>query len=214
MTVKILLADDHKMFREGLRSLLEKDSDFSVIAEADNGSDTIRLAENLSPDVIIMDISMLGLNGIEATKEISINSPQIKIVILSMHSDKRFVIEALKAGASGYILKDSAFEELTECIKQVINNKTFLSGKINEIVIQDYLKLKKEKNSPSYLLSPRELEVLHFIVDGKTTKQIASQLFVSTKTIETHRKQIMDKLDIHTLPELTRFAIREGIISP
>ncbi len=211
MKIKILLSDDHKLFRQGLRTLLEKQSDMTVTGEADNGISTIELSEKLLPDVILMDISMPDMNGIEATKRIVSNNPAIKIIALSMHSDKRFITEMLKSGASGYLLKDSAFEELSIAIRTVMKNQSYLSSTITDIVIRDYINIKNKENSAFTLLSSREREVLQLLSEGKTTKEIALCLQVSNKTIETHRKQIMDKLNIYSMAELTKYAIREGI---
>lgn len=210
--MKILLADDHKIFREGLKNLFDKFPDMKVIAEANNGADTVKLAEELLPDLIIMDISMPVLNGIEATRSILEKNPKIKIVILSMHSDRRFVKESLKAGAVGYMLKDSAFEELNFAIRSIMQNQTYLSPQITDFLIKDYLKnMEKEESNVFNILTVREREVLQFLAEGVSTKQIASNLNLSAKTVETHRKQIMDKLNIHSIAELTKYAIREGI---
>jgi DNA-binding NarL/FixJ family response regulator len=211
MEIKILLADDHKLFRQGLRTLLEKQPDMKIIAEADDGFATVELSGKFSPDVIIMDISMPNMNGIEATRKIISQNPSARIIALSMHSDKRYVIEILKNGALGYLLKDAAFEELVHAIRTVIRNQTYLSSTITSIVIKDFIGMNKKEDSVFTLLSSREREVLQLLSEGKTTKQIAIQLQVSSKTIETHRKQIMDKLNIYSLAELTKYAIREGI---
>ncbi|MEQ8225742.1 MAG: response regulator transcription factor, partial [Candidatus Eremiobacterota bacterium] len=185
MKIKILLSDDHKLFRQGLRTLLEKQSDMTVTGEADNGISTVELSEKLLPDVILMDISMPDMNGIEATKRIISNNPAIKIIALSMHSDKRFITEMLKSGASGYLLKDSAFEELSLAIRTVMKNQNYLSSTITDIVIRDYINIKNKENSAFTLLSSREREVLQLLSEGKTTKEIALCLQVSSKTIET-----------------------------
>ncbi len=211
MEIKILLADDHKLFRQGLRTLLEKQSDMTVIGEANNGILTVELSEKLSPDVIIMDVSMPGMNGIEATRKIISHNSGSRIIALSMHADKRFITEMLKNGAYGYLLKDSAFEELSLAIRTVMRNQTYLSSAITDIVIKDYINIKNKENSVFTILSSREREVLQLLSEGKTTKEIALCLQVSSKTIETHRKQIMDKLNIYSMAELTKYAIREGI---
>jgi DNA-binding NarL/FixJ family response regulator len=214
MSVKIILADDHRIMREGLRALLEKEAGIEVIAEAENGRTTVELSRELNPDVVVIDIGMPDLNGIDATRQIVSESSSVKVIALSMHSDKKFVREMLSAGASGYLLKDSAFEELGTALATVINNKTYLSPKIADTVVKDYLgqiETKESKVSPS--LTKREREVLQLIAEGKTTKDIASQLYVSIKTIETHRKQIMDKVGLNSVAELTKYAIREGLTS-
>ena len=214
MSVKIILADDHRIMREGLRALLEREAGIEVIAEADNGRTTVELSRELNPDIVVIDIGMPDLNGIDATRQIVSDVPAVKVIALSMHSDKKFVREMLSAGASGYLLKDSAFEELGTALTTVINNQTYLSPKIADTVVKDYLgkvELKESKVSPS--LTKREREVLQLIAEGKTTKDIASHLYVSIKTIETHRKQIMDKVGLNSVAELTKYAIREGLTS-
>ncbi|MGD1047343.1 MAG: response regulator transcription factor [Candidatus Krumholzibacteriaceae bacterium] len=212
MPVTILIADDHRLFRDGLRTLLEGQKDLSVIAEATDGAETVAVAAELNPDIVLMDISMPGLNGIEATRRILSESARPKIIMLSMHSDRRFVLESLKAGAAAYILKDCAFEELLLAIKAVRGNKMYLSSRINDSVIKDYIAVAKSVPGSAFsILSAREREVLQLLAEGKTTKETAARLRVSVKTIETHRKQIMDKLDIHSVAELTKYAIREGL---
>ena len=214
MTTRIILADDHGIMREGLRALLEKQSGIEVIAEADNGRTTVELSRELKPDVVIIDIAMPDLNGIEAARQIVAESPGVKVIALSMHSDRKFVREMLSAGASGYMLKDSAFEELDKAVSTVNDNKTYLSPGIAETVVKDYLgKIVTDNSAASIALTNREREVLQLFAEGKTTKQISSLLFVSIKTIETHRKQIMDKLGLNSIAELTKYAIREGLTS-
>ena len=214
MNIKIILADDHKMLRSGLRNLLDKEMGLEVIGEAENGRDTVKLAVKLLPDVVIMDIGMPELNGIEATKQIITGSKETKVIALSMYSDKQFVTGMFKAGASAYLLKDSAFEELVDAINTVVDNRVYIGKEITGIVVKELLgALSKEDLYTSEKLSDRENEVLQLIVEGKSTKSIANKLNVSIKTIETHRKHIMDKLDIRTVPELTKYAIRTGITS-
>ncbi|HNQ45786.1 MAG TPA: response regulator transcription factor [Syntrophorhabdus sp.] len=214
MRTKIILADDHKIIREGLRSLLEKQDDMEVIAEADNGLTTVNLVQKLHPDVVIMDIGMPEMNGIDATTKITTEFKGVQVIALSMHSDRRFVMQMLKAGATGYLLKDSAFEELVTAIHTVMRRQHYLSQKITDVIVEEYLQnLPKNETNVFTVLTPREREVLQLIAEGKSTKQIASVLNVSVKTIETHRQQIMDKLNIHSVAELTKYAIREGITS-
>jgi DNA-binding NarL/FixJ family response regulator len=214
MSIKILIADDQKIFREGLRALIEKQPGMEVIGEVENGRKAIQLVQELLPDLIIMDIAMPDLNGIEATRQIVAKIPNVKVIALSMHSDKRFVVEMLKAGASGYLLKDCAFEELAHAIRAVRVNKTYLSTEIADIMIKDYVRLfPKTELLISSILTPRQREVLQLLSEGKTTSQIAQDLQVSVKTVETYRQQIMDKLDIHSIAELTKYAIREGLTS-
>jgi two-component system response regulator NreC len=214
MNTRILLADDHKITRQGLRSLLEKQSDMEVIAEAQDGRTAERLVEELHPDVVIMDISMPDLNGMEATRWIVSKFPDVKIIALSMHSDATFVTEMLRSGAAGYLLKDCAFEELSRAIRTVMDDKTYLSPSISGVVVEDYLhRLSKADFSDSDVLSDREREVLQLMAEGNSTKQIAKKLHISVKTVETHRRQIMNKLDIHTVAELTKYAVRKGLTS-
>ena len=214
MSVRIILADDHKIMREGLRALLAKQKEIEVIAEADSGRGVIELCSQLHPDVVVIDISMPDLNGIDAARQITRQAPDIKVIALSMHSDKKYVKEMLAAGASGYLLKDAAFEELGMAIATVLKNKTYLSPQITDTVVKDYVNENVPHNSiASTALSAREREVLQLIAEGKSTRDIAAKLYVSVKTIETHRKQIMDKLGLNSIAELTKYAIREGLTS-
>ncbi len=215
MTKKILIADDHKIFREGLKSLLEKIPGLSVTGEASDGFEAVSLAEKLMPDLVIMDITMPGLNGIEASRKIHQLFPECRIIALSMHSEQRFVTELLKAGVKGYVLKDAAFEELHIAIVNVLRNLTYLSPAITDIVVREFVGQRSEtvEKSVFMVLTAREREILQMITEGRTTKEIAARLKISTKTVETHRKQIMDKLQIHTVAELTKYAIREGLTS-
>lgn len=210
--IEIVLADDHKLFRDGLRTLIEKDAHMTVVGEADDGLKAIDMAHELKPDIIIMDISMPELNGVEATRRILGENHDIKILILSMHSDRRFVLETLKSGASGYLLKDSSFTELTEAIRSVASGKVYLSTQISKNIISDYVRIAKQSESSAFtLLSAREREVLQLLAEGKSNREVAEPLNISMKTVESHRKNIMEKLNIHTIAELTKYAIREGI---
>lgn len=214
MSIRILLADDHKIVRDGLCSLLEKEEGMEVIAEADTGRAAVRLAAELAPEVVLMDIAMPELNGIEAARQIIAAVPGCKVIALSMHADKRYVMEMLKAGASGYLLKDSAFEELARAIRTALDNRTYLSPQVSELVIGDYVQqLQKGNGSAFSVLSPREREVLQLLAEGNSTAQIAVGLHVSVKTVETYRQHIMEKLNIRNIAELTKYAIREGITS-
>jgi two-component system response regulator NreC len=213
-TIRIILADDHRIVRQGLRILLEAEPDMEVIAEADNGRKVLRQAQELIPDVIIMDLSMPELNGIEATRQILSGAPEVKVVALSMHSDSLFVLNMIKAGASGYLLKDCALEELVKAIRTVVSHKTYLSPGVSDIVIRDFVTGWQTTNSSAFsVLSAREREVLQLMAEGKTTNQIADGLCVSVKTVEAHRKQVMTKLGIHSVAELTKYAIRQGLTS-
>jgi two-component system response regulator NreC len=215
MNIKVLIADDHQIVREGLRSMLEKETWIKVVGEAEEGRTTLRLARELTPDVIIMDVAMPDLNGIEATRQILAELPTIKVIALSMHDDRRFILNMVKAGAKGYLLKDSAFKDLVKAIRVVVANKTYLSSEITDIVVKDYLATStSQESSAFYLLSPREREVLQLIAEGMTTNQIGEHLHVSIKTVETHRAQLMAKLEVKGVAELTKYAIREGLTTP
>jgi DNA-binding NarL/FixJ family response regulator len=215
MGITVLIADDHKIMLAGLRSLLEKQADIEVIAEAENGRKAVQYATDKKPDVVVMDVSMPDLNGIEATKQIVESLPETRVIALSMHSDKRFVMGMLRAGAFGYLLKDCASQELANAIHQVAVGKKYLSPEITGVVIDDFLLgvSSEEVATATSRLSAREREVLQLIAEGWSTKQIASHLYVSVKTIETHRRQIMKKLDLHNIADLTKYAIREGLTS-
>jgi two-component system, NarL family, response regulator NreC len=213
-TIKILLADDHQIVRDGLRSLLEKQEGVQIVGEADNGRTAVELALELKPDLVIMDVTMPDLNGIEATRIILQASPRCKVIALSMHSDKRYVTRALQAGALGYLLKDCAFDELAKAIQTVLRNRIYLSSEINETVVKEYLKKTERLEQTAYsILTDRERQVVQLIAEGKTTKEIASILKISVKTVETHRQRSMNKLNIESIAGLTRFAIREGLVS-
>lgn len=212
MSTRILLADDHRIVREGLRNMIIKQPGFEIIGEAEDGLSAVKQARKLSPDVVIMDIGMPGLNGIEATRQIKSESPHIKVIALSMYAERRFVAEMLKAGASAYLLKDSAVDELFQAIRASLANKIYLSQSIADNVIKDYVEhIPRENFSPFSILSQREREVLQLLAEGKSTKEIAALLYVSVKTVETHRQNIMDKLNLRSVAELTKYAIREGL---
>ena len=214
MAMRIILADDHRIIREGLRALLDKEPDMEVIAEAEDGRTTVRLSREFKPDIVIMDITMPALNGIEATRQIVSELPDTKVIALSMHSDRKFVREMLSAGASGYLLKYSAFEELSTALHSVAHNQLYLSAKIDDQGLIDYFgKVKAEEPAASPPLSNREREVLQLLAEGKSTQQIASLLCVSGKTVASHRTQIMNKLGLTSIAELTKYAVREGLTS-
>ncbi len=214
MKVKVLLADDHKIFRDGLRTLIEKETGMEVIAEAENGRKAIKLAEKMAPNVIIMDVSMPDMNGIEATRKIVSAMPDTKVIALSMHSDRRFVLGMLEAGASGYLLKDCAFNELAAAIRQVTTGNTYLSPRIADVVVKGYLNKGGESSSDNRsLLTSREREILQLIAEGLSTKEIAAHVYLSIKTVETHRRNIMEKLDMYSIAEITKHAIREGLVT-
>lgn len=212
MTIQILLADDHKIVRDGLRSLLDKQKGMNVVGEASNGREAVRLAGELNPDVVVLDIGMPELNGIEATRQIKAQYPAVRVLVLSMQSDRRFVAQMLGVGASGYLLKDCAFGELTRAIATVAGGQTYLSPGITSQVIRDYVRrINSGRESEEHFLTPREREVIQLLAEGRTTKEVASNLQISVKTVETHRMQIMAKLDVHSIAQLTKFAIREGL---
>ena len=214
MGTRPLLCDDHGIFREGLKTLLEKRPDFQVVAQAADGPAAVAASQESAPDVVIMDISLPKLNGIEATRRILALRPEVKVIVLSMHSDRRFVREALNVGASGYLLKDSAFDELLSAVAAVLEGKTYLSPAIAHIVVEHSLGRVPPADWAAFsVLTPREREVLQLFAEGRSTKQIALHLRLSPKTVETHRMQMMKKLRIHSIAGLTRYAIQEGLVS-
>lgn len=213
--IRILLADDHIVMRRGLRMLLESRPEFSVVAEASDGRQAVEQAEALRPDVAVLDIGMPQLNGIEAAQRISNALPHIAIVILSMHSDEGYVLRALKAGAKGYLLKDSAEGDLIEAIQSVHQGKTFFSPEITRMLMDDYVReIRKRGADDSYdLLTPREREILQLVAELKTNKDIAQALHLSLYTVETHRRNLQEKLNLHSVAELILYAVRKGVIS-
>lgn len=214
MSIRILLADDHKIIREGLRAIFEKLTEVEVVAEAEDGLETVRLTKKLLPDIVIMDIGMPNMNGIDATRQIVAETKGVRVLALSTHTDTKFVMQMLGAGASGYLPKDCTCEELIAAIHAVITNQLYLSPRITDVVIREYLhNLPKREPSVFTILTAREREVLQLLAEGKTTREIASKLNVSVKTVDTHRQQLMAKLNIHSIAELTKYAIREGITS-
>jgi len=214
MSIRVILADDHTIVRHGLSKLLQQEEGMEVIAQAQDGHSTVELTRELSPDIVIMDIGMPDLNGIEATRQIVHDFPRVKVIGLSMHSGKKFVIEMLKAGASGYLLKDCALEELTAAIKTVVAGKIYLSPSITDVVVENYVRHSSEKDGSVFsVLSQREREVLQLMAEGKTTKQIARSLHISPKTVEGHRLRLMAKLNIDSVAKLTKYAIQEGLTS-
>jgi DNA-binding NarL/FixJ family response regulator len=211
--IKILITDDHRIFRLGLRALLEQESDIEVVGEAANGQEAVLQAQKCRPDVVIMDVAMPVMNGVEATNHILSIFPETKILALSMYSDRRYIINMFQAGASGYLLKDCAYEELSRAIRCVMTGKTYLPPDIAKIFIQGYQKGFISCNIAFSLLTPREREVLKLIAEGKSTAQIAQSLVISEKTVESHRFNIMNKLEVYSVAELTKFALREGLTS-
>lgn len=213
MAERILIVDDHKILRDGLRTLLEQQSGLQVVGEAADGLAAIQAAADLKPDLIVMDIAMPGLNGIEASRRILRDNPVIRIIALSMYADRKFVQECLKAGVKGYLLKESAFEELHLAIGRVMQDQLYLGSAITSLVVRDFITHESslKQGSVFQILTPREREILQLLAEGQTTKAMAGKLGISAKTVETFRKQIMEKLDLHSVAELTKFAIREGL---
>ena len=213
--LKILLADDHALMRTGLRALLERQPNLEIVGESENGRHAVDLAKTLEPDVVVMDVGMPVLNGIEATQQIVAGHPATAVIILSMHSDESYVMRALKAGARGYLLKDSAPADLLSAIQAVSQHKSFFSPKVSRILAEDYVRVLKHKGAvDSYdLLTSREREILQLIAEGKANKEVATSLNISPYTVETHRKHILEKLNLHNPAELILYAVRKGIIS-
>ena len=212
MSIKLILADDHSLIRVGLQSLIEKETDLQIIGQASDGRHTVSLVQKLKPDIVIMDISMPGLNGIEATRQIKAMGENIKIIALSVHDEALYVRRMLKAGASGYLVKHSDFNELVEAIRAVTRDQLYLSPRISNELVRDYLKHLPDDEATAFsILSEREREILQLLAEGKTKQEIAKILFLSVKTVDSHRQNIMNKLSITTLSDLIRYAIREGI---
>jgi two-component system response regulator NreC len=212
--MKILLADDHNVLRKGLRRILEEQSDLEVVGEASDGREAVSLNNLLHPDIIVMDIAMPLMNGLEATRQILQRSSDVNVLILSMYSDENYVVQVLRAGARGYLLKDTAEEDLITAVRTVAKGQPFFSPKIAKLLLGDSMqRIRTEGVSDSYdLLTPREREVLQLIAEGKSNKEAAAALFVSTTTIETHRARIMDKLDLHSTADIVLYAVRKGIV--
>ena len=213
--VRILLADDHTVMRAGLRALLERQPNLEVVGEAEDGRQSVQLASSHVPDVVVMDIAMPNLNGVEATRRMVSKQPTISVVILSMYSDESYVMRALEAGARAYLLKDSAVTDLIRAIEAVSQGKSFFSPKISRILAEEYVRALKQKGvADSYeLLTPREREILQLLAEGKTNKEVATSLNISVYTAETHHGNILQKLNLHSSAELVLYAVRKGIIS-
>lgn len=214
MGIKVIIADDHKLIRQGLCSMLDKEKDIVVVAQTGKGREAVTLVDDLKPDVVILDINMPDLNGIDAARQILNRHDDVKIIALSMNSSRRFVIGMLKAGATAYLVKQCAYEELATAIRAVANNKSYLSPQIHDVVISDYVSNpSNEEASLSSILSLREREVFQLVVEGLKSEEIADRLCVSVKTVSAHRRQIMKKLNVKNVVELTRIAVSEGLIS-
>jgi len=213
--IRVLLADDHTLMRRGLRLVVEQQPDLVVVGEAEDGRQAVALSASLKPDVVVLDIGMPNLNGIEAAKQITDGESGAAVVILSMHADETYILRALKAGASGYLLKDSAESDLVRAIRSVAEGKSFFSPAVSKVMLEDYVKkLQRTGSEDSYdLLTPREREILQLIAEGKSNKEVANLLHLSVYTVETHRANIMEKLKLKSVPELILYAVRKGIIS-
>ncbi|MFA5203800.1 MAG: response regulator transcription factor [Lentisphaeria bacterium] len=213
--MRILIADDHRLMREGLRELIKQQGRMIVVGEAENGLAAVRLACELRPDVVLMDIGMPDLNGIEATRQIRREAPEVRVVALSMHADRHFVQQMLGAGAVGYVLKGSAFEDLATAIRTVMAGRLYTSPKIGDVVLDDYVRQLNGtgRGTTASPLSDRERAVLQLLAEGRSNRVIASKLGVSVTTVDSHRKHIMDKLGLHSIAELTKYAVREGLTS-
>ena len=215
MITRILLVDDHRIMREGLMSLMANEPDLEVVGDASDGRQAVQLAKRLKPDLVVMDISMPGLSGIEATRQILDEVAQARVLALSMHSDPRFVAGALEAGAHGYMIKDCTSQELLECIRTVAGGGTYLSPQVAEVVVKGFVRRVGEETGtpPASVLTPREREVLQLLVEGHTVKAIAERIHLGVKTVETHRRNIMEKLGLKNMVDLIKYAMREGVVS-
>jgi len=213
MPIKILIANDHQLFREGLMTLLSGALNIEIVAQAENGKQTIEKAKTLSPDIILMDIGMPIINGIEATGILQTEAPKTKVIALTMHSEKHFIKGMLEAGACGYLFKNCAYDELIDAINTVYAGKKYLSDDITEFIIHDYIGKPKNKQEDDPQLSAREMEILKLIADGKTSREISELLFVSIKTIGTHKQNILNKLNMNSTADLVKYAIKKGLIS-
>ncbi len=212
MSIRVLLVDDHEMFLAGLEALLQRQQDMVVVGQVKDGMEAVKQARATKADVVVMDISMAGMNGIEATREITSKLPGVKVLCLSMHAERRFVAAALDAGASGYLLKDNSFEELVDAIHTVKCNQVYLCRRVAGTVVEAYRAQRLQGESSVFsLLTRREREVLQLLAEGRSTKEIAARLSLSLKTVGTHRGHIMEKLSIHSVAGLTKYAIREGL---
>ncbi len=212
MSIKVLIADDHQLFREGITNLLKASPDLEIVGQAENGKEAVEKTLELKPDIILMDIGMPEMSGIEATLTLKKEIPEIKIIALSMHSDKQFINGMLEAGASGYLLKNSTYNQLIEAIKSVYSGNKYLSGEVTDIVINDYLDKKQEANKREAELSERESEILLMIAEGYSTREIGEKLFISVKTVGTHKQKILEKLNLNNTAEMVKYAIKNGLI--
>jgi two-component system response regulator NreC len=212
--IRVLLAEDHTIVRKGLRALLDDETDIEVVGEAEDGRETVRQVERVCPDVVLMDITMPLLNGVEATRQIKSQHPEVQVLGLTRHENEEYIYQLLRAGASGYVVKQAAPAELVEAIRAVFEGDTFLSPSINPSMVEEYIRQAKAmvKSGPDERLTPREREVLQLVAEGRTNREIAQVLSISIKTVEHHRANLMSKLDLYSAAELTQYAIRTGVI--
>ena len=212
--IRVLLAEDHTIVRKGLRALLDDETDIEVVGEAEDGRETVRQVERVHPDVVLMDITMPLLNGVEATRQIKAQHPEVQVLGLTRHENEEYIYQLLRAGASGYVVKQAAPAELVEAIRAVSQSETYLSPSINPSVVEEYIRQAKAmvKSGPDERLTPREREVLQLVAEGRTNREIAQVLSISVKTVEHHRANLMSKLDLYSAAELTQYAIRTGVI--
>jgi len=214
MGIRLLLADDHRILREGIAALLARESDFELVGQANDGVEVLKLARELHPDLVIIDLAMPALNGMEAMRRVLIEAPNMKILCLSVHDEKQLVAAVIDAGASGYLLKDCAFEELVRAVRAVMAGQVYLSPAIASIVVEGYRAKRADAGESAFSqLTAREREIVQLLAEGHSTKDIAARLSVSSKTVGTHREHIMGKLQLHSIAQLTRYAIREGLTS-
>lgn len=213
--LRILLADDHTLMRQGLRRIVEEQENWEVVAEASNGREAVRLALELKPDIVILDIAMPQMNGIEAIRQLTRKAPAIQVLILSMYSDEAYIVQVLQAGARGYLLKDSADEDLVKALTALSAGKSFFSPVVAKVMLDDYVRHLSERGITDRYdsLSEREREIFQLVAEGRSNKEIAQLLFLSPSTVETHRAHIMEKLDVHTTAEIVLYAVRKGVIS-
>jgi DNA-binding NarL/FixJ family response regulator len=212
MTIRILITDDHQLFREGIANLLSASPQIEIVGQAGNGLEAIEKARKLKPDIIIMDLSLPVINGVDATRILHEELPQTKVLVLSMHAEKNYIKEALEAGAFGYLFKDCTYDQLIEAINTVYHGKKYLSDKITEVLIQDYLNKDEEIHDNGAELSERESEILKLIAEGKSTREISDLLFISVKTVGTHKQHLLEKLKLNSTAGLIKYAIKKGIV--
>lgn len=212
MTIRILITDDHQLFREGIANLLAASPQIEIVGQAENGQEAIEKARNLKPDIVMMDLSLPVINGVDATRILRKELPETKVLVLSMHADKNYIKEALEAGAFGYLFKDCTYDQLIEAISTVFQGKKYLSNKITEVLIQDYLNKEEEIPDNDQELSERESEILKLIAEGKSTREIADLLFISVKTVGTHKQHLLEKLNLQSTAGLIKYAIKKGIV--